>query len=225
MSAALLTDAARRELLPTGALRLAVNIANAEMAAETSPGRFEGKAIDLSRRLAADWSIPVVILPFASGGAILGDLEAWDAAVLAVEPSRRDRLHFLPPFARVDATLATLGRSDISTCLDADAPGVRIAVVRGAAYTVHLEASTAQAELVPFDSPRDARAALLDGTCDVVAGIRSTLAGLARENAAVRLMEDDVLCIPQALAIALGKPNAQAALDTWFAARAEPAAL
>ncbi len=224
MRAALLTDTARQELLPTGALRLAVNVANAEMAAETSPGAFRGKAIDLSRRLADDWGIAVEILPFASGGAILADMAAWDAAVLAVEPSRRDRIHFLPPFARVDATLATLGRSDISTCRGADAEGVRIAVVRGAAYTAHLQASTAQAELVPFDSPKAARAALLDGTCDFVAGIRSTLAGLARENAAVRLMEDDVLRIPQALAIALGKTHAQAALEAWFAARAEPAA-
>ena len=150
-------------------------------------------------------------------------MATWDAAVFAVEPSRRDRIHFLPDFASVNATLATLAASDVSTCRDADAQGVRIAVVRGAAYTVHLEGSVTQAELVAFDSPHAARAALLAGTCDFVAGIRSTLAGLARENAAVRLMEDDVSRIPQALAIPLGKPHAQAALEAWFAGRGNPA--
>ncbi|WP_279477515.1 transporter substrate-binding domain-containing protein [Aureimonas sp. SK2] len=224
MSAGPLSEAARRELVPTGRLRLAVNVANAEMATETSPGVFEGKAIDLSRRLAADWGIPVEIVPFASGGAILKDIAAWDAAVLAVEPSRRDRLHFLPAFTTVDATLATLGRSPLSTCRDADAQGLRIAVVRGAAYTAHLEQSFAHAELVAFDNPKDARAAVLTGGCDAVAGIRSTLQHLTLENPEVRLMADDFLRIPQALALTLGKPHAQAALESWFGAPGAPAA-
>ncbi|WP_019995605.1 type 2 periplasmic-binding domain-containing protein [Aureimonas ureilytica] len=212
-----LSEAARRELLPTGALRLAVNVANAEMAAERSPGTYEGKAIDLVRRLAADWGIAVEIVPFASGGAILADMGAWDAAVLAVEPSRLDRLHFSPAFATVDATLATVGPSPVATCRGADAKGVRIAVVRGAAYTAHLEASMTEATLVAFDRPKEARAAMLGGACDFVAGIRSTLEGMAGANPSVRLMDDDFLRVPQALAIALRKPHASAALDAWMA--------
>ena len=54
----------------------------------------------------------------------------------AARTARSGNLVVLPEaLASVDATLATLGRSDISTCRGADAPGVRIAVVRGAAYT------------------------------------------------------------------------------------------
>lgn len=212
-----LPEAARRELLPTGALRLAVNVANAEMAAEREPGRFEGKAIDLVRRLAADWGIAVKIVPFASGGAILADMAAWDAAVLAVEPSRLDRIHFLPAFASVDATLATAGTRPISLCADADAPGIRIAVVRGAAYTARLECDFTRCDLVSFETPKAARAAMLAGECDFVAGIRSTLRGVADEAPGVRLMRDDVLRVPQALAIALGKAQARAALEAWFA--------
>ena len=212
-----LSDAARRELMPTGALRLAVNVANAEMAAERSPGAFEGKAVDLSRRLAQDWDIAVEIVPYASGGAILADMAGWDVAVLAVEASRLDRLHFLPAFTTVDATLATVRDVPISTCLAADTEGLRIAVVRGAAYTACLERDVRRCELVTFDTPAAARAAMLVEDCDFVAGIRSTLRTLAVENPRVRLMDDDFLRVPQALAIALGKPNALAALDAWFA--------
>ncbi|WP_416358128.1 hypothetical protein ACLNGM_09505 [Aureimonas phyllosphaerae] len=211
-----LSEAARRELLPTGRLRLGVNVANAEMASERSPGTFEGKAIDLARRLEADWRIAVEIVPFAPGGAILDDMAAWDAAILAVEPSRLDRLHFLPAFATVDATLATLTHPSIARCGDADADGVRIAVVRGAAYTAHLEHTFAHGELVAFDSPKAARAAMLSGDCQFVAGIRSTLKVFAHEHPDVRLMEDDILRVPQALAIPLGRPHAQAVLEAWF---------
>lgn len=212
-----LSEAARRELMGGGRLRLAVNVANAEMASERSPGAFEGKAIDLARRLEADWRIAVEIVPFASGGAILDDMAAWDAAILAVEPSRLDRIHFLPPFATVDATLATLGPASIARCGDADAEGVRIAVVRGAAYTAHLEQAFARGELVAFDSPKAARAAMLGRDCHFVAGIRSTLQAFARDNPKVRLIDDDVLRIPQALALPLGRPHAEAALEAWFA--------
>lgn len=216
MSGRGLSEAARRELLPTGALRLAVNVANAEMAAERSPGRFEGKAIDLAERLAADWGIAVAIVPFASGGAILAETRSWDVAVLAVEASRRDRLHFSPPFATIDATFATVGALPARTCRAADAPGVRIAVVSGAAYAARLERDVEHARLVAFETPAAARAAMLSGECDFVAGIRSTLSGLAESRPGVRLMDDDFLRVPQALAVTLGKPNAAAALDRWF---------
>lgn len=217
-----LPDAARRELAPTGTLRLAVNTANAEMASERRPGEFVGKAIELSGRMAKDWKVAVEIVPFASGGTILDNMGAWDAAVLAVEASRLDRIHFSPAFATVDATLATVGTMPISTCRAADMQGVRIAVVRGAAYTAHLEREFRHCELVAFAAPMPARAAMLSGDCDFVAGIRSTLCSLANETPSVRVLDDDFLRIPQALAIPRDRSNARMALDDWFARLGNP---
>lgn len=215
-SASHLSDAARRQLLPTGVLRLAVNVANAEMARELGPGEYDGKAIDLSKRLSSDWRIEVEIRPFASGGAILAAMREWDAAILAVEASRRDRIAFLPPFATVDATLATTVASPISRCSEADRAAIRIAVVRGAAYTARLEEDFGRCELVSFDAPAAARAAMLSGRCDFVAGIRSTLEGMARAEPSVRLLDDDFLRVPQSLAIALEKTDAFKALSAWM---------
>nr|WP_246175398.1 transporter substrate-binding domain-containing protein [Paracoccus limosus] len=175
-------------------------MANASIVRETAPGQYAGPVADLATRLAGLLGLAVRIVPFASGGAILADPEAWDMAVLAVDPART-QLRYIHEVTRVSATLA--GRSDglPGTCAEADRPGIRIATARGAAYGNHLLAGLVHAEVVSFDTPAAAREAMLSGQCDFVAGIRTTLQDSLAQHPGTRLMPDDFLTVSQALAL------------------------
>lgn len=186
-----------RELAPTGRIRLAANMANASIIRQDVAGHFAGPVADLAGDLHRRTEVTVEIVPFVSGGAILAAEGAWDVAVLALDPSRR-QLHYLHEIARVAATF--IGRT-AGLCAAADRPGVRIATARGAAYEAALLRSVRHAQIVSFDTPADARCAMMDGQCDFAAGIRATLAQSIAGDPEIQLMQDDFMVVSQALAL------------------------
>lgn len=199
------------QIAPGGRIRLAANMANASIIREEAPGKFFGPVAALADRLASLLAVEVAIIPFASGGAILAAPEEWDAAVLAVDPSRQ-QICYVCEVAQVAATLAGPRKEFISTCGDADRHGVRIATARGAAYESHLLRSLKAAEIVPFDTPAEARDAMLRGDCQFVAGIRTTLEKAISQHSGIRLMDDDFLVVSQALALQAEQHECGAAL-------------
>jgi polar amino acid transport system substrate-binding protein len=64
---------------------------------------------------------------------------AWDLAVVAFDPARRNVLDFAPSHMVGDLTYLVAPSSTIRTVADADQPGVRIAAARGAATALFLE--------------------------------------------------------------------------------------
>ena len=188
------------QIAPLGHVRLAANMANASIVRETAPGQYAGPVADLAARLAGLLGLGVRIVPFASGGAILADGDAWDMAVLAVDPARR-QLRYIHEVTRVSATLAGRGDGLPGPCAEADRTGIRIATARGAAYENHLLGTLAHAEVVSFDTPAAARDAMLGGQCDYVAGIRATLQSSLAAHPEIRLMPDDFLTVVQSLAV------------------------
>lgn len=186
------------QIAPGGRMRLAANMANAAIVREHQPGQFSGPVAELANRLASLLNIEVVIRPFASGGAILASPHEWDAAVLAVDPTR-EQICYVHEVARVSATIAGRLTDPASSCAEADRPGARIATARGAAYENYLLRNLRYAQAVSFDTPGAAREALLRGECDFVAGIRTSLED--NLTTSVRLMSDDFQCVTQSLAL------------------------
>jgi ABC-type polar amino acid transport system ATPase subunit len=71
------------ELVPTGSLRAAVNVANAALVrVDERTGELMGPSIDLANALAAEIDCPLVVNPYPSAAAILAAAEGndWDIA-------------------------------------------------------------------------------------------------------------------------------------------------
>lgn len=203
------------QLAPVGHIRFAVNMANASIVRENTPGEYMGPAAELAVRLSTLLGLEVRIIPFASGGAILAQEDAWDLAVLAIDSSRT-QIRYVHEIMRVSATFA--GRVQAMSCSDVDKGGIRIATARGAAYQTYLAGTLKYADIVPFDTPAIARDAMLNGNCDFVAGIRSTLESSLADHIGIHLLEDDFLTISQALAIRAEHEDAAMFLENLLAA-------
>src|SRR5262245_35653110 len=103
---------ARRQLLPTGKLRVGINSGNAvTRAVGTEIGR------DLARRLGAD----VVFVPYPTPGAVTDAVaKEWDIAFVASDPERATAIAFTPAYVELDATYLVRGDSVIQRVADAD---------------------------------------------------------------------------------------------------------
>src|SRR3954463_1799256 len=96
-------DAAARQLLPTGKLRVGLNSGNLLT-------RQVGTAIgrDLAGRLGTD----AVFVEYATPGAVTDAVaKEWDVAFVAADPDRGEMIAFTPPYVELDATYLVRGDS------------------------------------------------------------------------------------------------------------------
>lgn len=189
---------ARHELAPTGTLRFAVNLSNPSLS-RVEGGCTLGPAPDAARHIARRLGVTLTILPYPSGGAIMKAAGEWGAAVLAVETSR-ESLVFSPTIAFVDAMFAASSGGPAAFG-DVDRDEVRIASAAGAAYTAHLSRTIKSATLLITSTPSAALDALLSHRCEVAAGLREALEEATAQAAALRLLPEPFLRVPQAIAV------------------------
>lgn len=215
-----MTDpAVLNDLAPGGALRVAVNLANAALVKQQADGSLTGPIAELSAQLAARLGVPPEFIRYPSGGAILAEIGTgrWDIAFLAVDPARADRLAFSRPYTRIEATFIVPAGSSPTRAADADATGLRIATARDAAYELHLRRSFTRAEIVSHDTPSAAIEAVLAGRCDLAAGIRQALQNAAAAHPDLRVLPDAFMAVPQAIAVAIARTRGAAYLDAFIA--------
>ncbi|MFD2182651.1 transporter substrate-binding domain-containing protein [Rhodoplanes azumiensis] len=95
-----------------------------------------------------------------------------DAAIasIAVTPETRKKIDFSDPYYRPVARFAARRGSGLDTVLPERVEGKTIAVVAGTAHEAYLKALFTEAELKPYPSAEDARAALQKGEVDLLFG-------------------------------------------------------
>src|SRR5919198_2035088 len=91
--------AARKELVPTGKLRVGVAVApnpGAGNVARDASGKFRGIGIDLGEELAKKLNVPVEFVPYPHSGALTdaADKNEWDVAFIPVDEERKKKLDF-----------------------------------------------------------------------------------------------------------------------------------
>lgn len=205
-------------LSPTGVLRVAMNIANLAVVQVAADGRLTGQSVDLAHLLAARLGRPVKLVHYSSAGLLMDSLnaDAWDVTFLAVDPARAEYLHFTPAYCVIRAAIVVAVETPWERIGDIDAPGVRIASSRGAAYDLHLQRSFRHAERVSHDTPGHALAALREGRVDAAAGVRPVLEAFVSSHAGYRVLEEDLLRIDHAMAVRHGDPAGAAFLDRFI---------
>ncbi|NVO14290.1 MAG: transporter substrate-binding domain-containing protein [Rhodoplanes sp.] len=95
-----------------------------------------------------------------------------DAAIasMAVSFDTRKKVDFSDPYYRPVARFAAKRSAAIDSVLPERVEGKKVAVVAGTAHEAYLRALFTEAELKPFPTPEEARAALVKGEVDLLFG-------------------------------------------------------
>jgi polar amino acid transport system substrate-binding protein len=202
---------ARAELAPTGVLRVAVFTGNPVIGTrDKATGRVTGTTATLGRALAAQAGVPADIREYTAVAKLMEDAKsgAWDVAVVAIDPARRNVIDYAPPHIVVDLTYLVAPGARIGSAADADRAGVRIAAARGAATTLFLERTLRNATVVTADNEPAAIALVREGKAEAYAQNRYMLLGLAAGLPGARVVADRFSAAELALALPKGRPSA-----------------
>lgn len=207
------TPEAKAELAPTGTLRVAVFTGNPVIGStDKATGEVVGTTVILGRQLAERAGVPARIIGYSAVAKLVDDAKsgAWDIAVVAFDPARRNVLDFASPHMIVDLTYLVAPGSSIRSVADADQPGVRIAAARGAATALLLERTLKQATLAPAENEPAVFAMLKEGKVQAMAQNRYMLLGLADTLPGSRVLDDRFAAAEMSIILPKGRPAALA---------------
>jgi polar amino acid transport system substrate-binding protein len=200
-------DAAlRAELVPTGRLRVSLNMANPVLAqSHTAPDRPAGVTIDLSRELARRLNVELDFLQWESPGDSVLALARGvaDVGYLAVDPKRAEQVQFTTPYVQIEACYMVGTNSHLQGQLEVDRPGIEILVIETSAYDLYLTRNLQHASIVRLPTSEDVLQKLLRDTTgqSVAAGIKQALLAQSQRVGGLRLLDGHFLAIRQAMVL------------------------
>jgi polar amino acid transport system substrate-binding protein len=196
-------ERARSELAPAGTLRAGVNLSNALFTKrDAATGELSGVTVDLMRELARRLNVPVDFVVYKTPADVVDavDADAWDVAILAIEPARAERSAFSPAMTEIEATYVVHQASAIRSVADVDAPGVRIAAPERAGYELYLARTLRHATLVRANTFQASIDVFNEGRADALAGLKPALIEALGAIADGRLLEGRFTAVNHGLA-------------------------
>jgi polar amino acid transport system substrate-binding protein len=211
-----------RDYAPHGRLRVALNHGNRVLVGRDAAGAAAGISVDLAQALGAEIGLDPVFVEFDRAVDVSSRAQAdvWDVCFLAVDPARAATISFTHPYVRIEGCYFVGGGSPAAEAADVARLKLRIGVVEGSAYALHLARAPGGDGLVRFGTLAEALSAFDAGEVDGLAGIRQAMAGEAARRSGARLLEPPFMEIRQAMGVPAGRPLAQAHLSAFLAARA-----
>ena len=126
-----------------------------------------------------------------------------DLALLGIDRGRAGEVDFSPPYLRADFTFLVPPDSKVTSLVEVDQPGTRVAIVSGHAMETALRGQLLRASPVHAATPDAAFELLRAGKADVLAGIRPGLLAYAAAWPGARVL--DLRYGENLLAIAVAK--------------------
>jgi polar amino acid transport system substrate-binding protein len=204
--------AAKKELAPTGKLRVGIAVAptpGAGNVGRDASGTYRGVAIDLGAELANKLAVAVEFVPYPNSGALTDAVagSAWDVAFLPVDAERKKKVDFGSAHIVLQSTYLVGPGSPIATLADVDKPGVRVAGVENTATARAAAASLKQNSVATLVKTADELFDLLkSGKADAIALSRESLTQLAAKLPGSRVLDGAYLNSYVAVAVPKGKP-------------------
>jgi len=200
-----MSDKARAELCPTGALRAGINLSNFLLVTgRSAAGDPQGVAPDLAAAIAAALGVPVRYVPFKTPGE-LGDQagnNVWDIGLIGAEPQRAEKIAFTAAYVEIEATYMVPPGSAIKSIAEVDRKGVRIAVSARSAYGLWLENNIKNATLMPVAGLDAAFNKFADEKLDVLAGLRPGLLKDIGKMPGAKILDGKFSAVQQAVGTA-----------------------
>ena len=195
------------DLVASGKVRVGVGLGSPPVAIKDPvTGELRGPAWDVARALAARVGVALLPVEYPRPGAVMegAQANAWDVALLGIDPSLAAQVDFSPPYIQYDLTYMVAAGSSIRNVADVDQTGVRIAVPRGDISDLRLSRMLKRAELVRANSIPAMFDLLRTGHAELCAGTRP---GLLEESARLpdfRVLDDHFGVILVAMVVPKG---------------------
>jgi polar amino acid transport system substrate-binding protein len=215
-TAAKADDAAvRRELVPTGKLRVAIAVspsASALYVVKDAGGQFRGVTVDLGTAMAKKLGVPVEFVPYLASGEITNAAATgvWDVTFMPFDAERAKFVDFGAAYHLLQSTYLVAPGSTIKSVDEANNPSVRIAGVADTATFRAARKASANATFVTVPGVDAAVELMKQGKADAIGLSRESLTGLAAKIPGSRVLDGGFLNSVTAVAVPLNKPAARA---------------
>jgi len=207
--------AAKKELAPTGKLRVGIAVAatpGAGNVAREADGSYRGVAIDLGTELAQKLGVAIEFVPYPNSGALTDAVAggAWDVAFIPVDAERKKKVDFGSAHIVLQSTYLVGPGSPIQTLADVDKPGVRVAGVENTATARAAAASLKTVTVAHVKTGDELFELLKSGKADAIGLSRESLAALSAKLPGSRVLDGAYLNSFVAIAVPKGKGAALA---------------
>jgi polar amino acid transport system substrate-binding protein len=210
------SEAARKELLPTGTLRVGIGIGASTSAfwavRDPTTGQPRGVTVDLAYALARRLEAPVALVVYANSGEVVaaGPKGEWDVAFLPEDAERRKVLDFGPAYSLSTSTYLVREGSGIGTLAEVDRAGVRAAGIANTTTARSAMNALKNTQLQTLRTVDELVAKMRAGEIDAIALGRESLQGLQPQIPGSTILEGHFHAVTYAAAVPKGKPAALA---------------
>ena len=197
-------------LAPTGRLRASINLGNPILARrDTANGEAVGVSVDLSRRLADELGVGLVVLTFDSAAKSVEAVKGGQADIgfFAIDPMRSDGIRFSAPYVLIEGAYLVRQASLLTANEQVDRPGTRVMVGRGSAYDLFLTRELKAAQLMRAPTSPKVVDEFLSVNADVAAGVKQQLEADAARLPGLRLLPGRFMVIEQAMGLPASRPE------------------
>jgi polar amino acid transport system substrate-binding protein len=208
-AASVADEAARKELAPTGKLRVGVAVAPAPGAGNVQmvDGRARGIGGDLGFELAKTLGVPVEWVQYANSGALTDGAAAgaWDVAFIPVDAQRKQKVDFGAAHLVLQSTFLVGPKSAAQSHADLDRAGMRIVGVENTATARAAQAMLKNAKMSHEKKPDELLAMLRDDKIDAIALSRESLIQMSAKLPGSRVLPGAYLNSYVAVAVPKGR--------------------
>ena len=191
-----------QQLIPTGVLRVCINLGNA-LLAQLDPISQEPRGISvelaqaLAKQLDAELQIQLVNTAKESVTAVAN--KDADLGFFAIDPARAKDIAFTRAYLHIDACYVVRKESAIHTEQDLDQSNTRIVVGLGSAYDLFLSRHIQKAELVRAPTTQDVMPVFWANGYEVAAGLQHAMSQEVKQNTQLRMLSPPFMAIAQAM--------------------------
>jgi polar amino acid transport system substrate-binding protein len=206
-------DAIRRDLAPTGKLRVGIVSAPAVstfFVAIDASNIPHGPTVDIGEELAKTLGVPVEFFVVPNSGELPGAIEsgAIDVAFMPIDDERKKRVDFGPAYFLLESTALVQEKSAFHVTSDLNRDGVRVVGISNTT-TIRTAAKVLDAAMVfPVTSVGEAMDKLRDGQADAVVLSRDVLLTYQAKIPGTRILDGYLHSTGIGIAVARGRPIA-----------------
>ena len=206
---------AKSELIPTGKLRVGVNLGNFLLVnKDAATGELRGVVPDLAGELARRLGTTADLIGYPGAGQVADAAKtgAWDVGFIGAEPQRAEEIEFTLAYLEIPATYLVPAGSPIRSLDEVDRPGVRIAVSARSAYDLYLSRNLKHAQLVRAEGLPASCDLFVKEKLDVLSGLLPRLVTDVERLPGARILEGKFTAVQQAI----GTPKARTAAAAYL---------
>jgi polar amino acid transport system substrate-binding protein len=214
--------AVRRELAPTGKLRVGIGVAPASSAfwatKDPAGGQPRGVTVELGTALAQKLGVPLELMVYNSSGEVTeaGAAAQWDVSFMPADAERAKKVDFGPNYYQFVSTYLVPPDSPIRTIDQVDRAGVRVVGVANTTTIRSAERALKAATVSGAKSVDEILDMLKAGTADAVALGRESLESLQPRLPGARILDGHFHATGVAVAVPKNKPASLAYVTAFI---------